>query len=140
MKILLAIDGSDFTEKMIAYVTYHPELFGANNQYTGLTVRTRVSGRVSSMVGKDTVEDYHRDEAEAVLAPARSAMAKAGLELQTMFRFGPLGETIAEVAAAGGHDLIVMGSHGHSSLTNLVMGSVATQVLKASKVPVLLVR
>jgi nucleotide-binding universal stress UspA family protein len=34
----------------------------------------------------------------------------------------------------------VMGSHGHGSIGNLVMGSVATQVLSHSKVPVLLVR
>lgn len=140
MKILLAIDGSEFTGKMIAYVTYHPELFGANNQYTGLTVRTPVSGRVRSMVGSETVDDFHSDEAEEVLAPARAAMAKAGLQLETMFKLGPLGETIAEAAEAGGYDLIVMGSHGHGSLVNLVMGSVATEVLKSSKVPVLLVR
>jgi nucleotide-binding universal stress UspA family protein len=140
MKILLALDGSAFTEKMIAYVTYHPELFGAANHYTGLTVRAQVSGRVKSMVGSDTVQDYHSDEAEEVLAPARSAMAKAGLQLETLFKLGPLGETIAEAAETGGFDLIVMGSHGHGSLANLVMGSVATEVLKASKVPVLLVR
>jgi len=140
MKILLAIDGSEFTQKMVAYVTYHPELFGANNQYTGLTVRTEISGRVRSMVGDATVEDFHSDEAEAVLAPSRGAMAKAGLQLETMFKLGPLAETIAEVAESGGYDLIVMGSHGHGSLANLVMGSVATQVLKASAVAVLLVR
>jgi nucleotide-binding universal stress UspA family protein len=33
-----------------------------------------------------------------------------------------------------------MGSHGHGTLGNLVMGSVATQVLAGCKVPVLLVR
>jgi len=37
-------------------------------------------------------------------------------------------------------DLVMMGSHGHSALGNLVMGSVATQVLAHCKVPVLLVR
>jgi nucleotide-binding universal stress UspA family protein len=36
--------------------------------------------------------------------------------------------------------LLVMGSHGHGTLGNLVMGSVATQVLAHCKVPVLLVR
>jgi nucleotide-binding universal stress UspA family protein len=35
---------------------------------------------------------------------------------------------------------VVLGSHGHSALGNLVMGSVATQVLAHCKVPVLLVR
>jgi len=33
-----------------------------------------------------------------------------------------------------------MGSHGHGSVGNLVMGSVATKALAACKVPVLLVR
>jgi nucleotide-binding universal stress UspA family protein len=33
-----------------------------------------------------------------------------------------------------------MGSHGHGSLGNLVMGSVATKVMAHTKVPVLLVR
>ena len=37
-------------------------------------------------------------------------------------------------------DLILMGSHGHGSLGNLVMGSVATKVMAHTKVPVLLVR
>jgi nucleotide-binding universal stress UspA family protein len=36
--------------------------------------------------------------------------------------------------------LVVLGSHGHSALGNLVMGSVATQVLAECKVPALLVR
>jgi len=36
--------------------------------------------------------------------------------------------------------LVVMGSHGHGSFGNLIMGSVATQVLANCKVPLLLVR
>ena len=38
---------------------------------------------------------------------------------------------------AGGFALVVMGTHGHTALGNLVMGSVATKVLAARKVPVL---
>jgi nucleotide-binding universal stress UspA family protein len=34
----------------------------------------------------------------------------------------------------------MMGSHGHGSVVNVVMGSVATKVLASCKVPVLLVR
>ena len=41
---------------------------------------------------------------------------------------------------AGEFDLLIMGSHGPGTLGNLVMGSVATQVIAQSKVPVLLVR
>ena len=47
---------------------------------------------------------------------------------------------IAKAAQDGSYDLVMMGSHGHGALTNLVMGSVATQVLAHCAVPVLLVR
>lgn len=48
-------------------------------------------------------------------------------------------ETILRVAAEG-HDLVVMGSHGHSRVHRALLGSTSERVLKASEVPVLLMR
>ena len=51
-----------------------------------------------------------------------------------------MGDTAAEIvrfAAEKGADLIVMGSHGHSGLLRVLMGSVAEQVVRSSPVPVL---
>ncbi len=62
------------------------------------------------------------------------------MQLKTVTKVGPAGETIAKVAESGKYDLIVMGTHGHGSLGKLVMGSVSTQVLANCQVPVLLVR
>ncbi len=53
---------------------------------------------------------------------------------------GSAGTLIGKLADTGKFDLLVMGSHGHSALGNLVMGSVTTQVLAHCKTPVLLVR
>ena len=53
---------------------------------------------------------------------------------------GSAGELIAKTAHAGKFDLVMMGSHGHSALGNLVMGSVATKVIAQCGVPVMLVR
>jgi len=53
---------------------------------------------------------------------------------------GPIAQTIAERADDGGYDLLIMGTRGHGALAKLVMGSVATQVLAQSKLPVLLIR
>jgi len=36
--------------------------------------------------------------------------------------------------------MIVMGSHGHTAIKNVVMGSVVTKVLALSSIPVLIVR
>lgn len=48
----------------------------------------------------------------------------------------------AEPAGAkqGEFDLLVMGSHGHGALGNLVMGSVATKVMATCTTPILIVR
>ena len=52
----------------------------------------------------------------------------------------PFEARLPKIAEEGKFDLIIMGTHGHGSLGKLVMGSVSTQVLANSQVPVLLVR
>ena len=42
MKILLAVDGSDYTKKMLAYLSTHAELLSPNNSYTLLTVQAQL--------------------------------------------------------------------------------------------------
>ena len=57
-----------------------------------------------------------------------------------MYAHGPAAEEIAAIAEAEKVDLIVMGTHGHPSLGNVILGSVASGVLARSKLPVLLIR
>lgn len=140
MNILLAVDGSDYTKKMLAYLTTHAELFGASNHYTVLTVQPALPPRVRAAVGKEVVNSYYADETEKVLAPVAKFLAHHDMSAKSEWKVGHAGETIAKFADAGSFDLLIMGSHGHTSLGNLVMGSVTTQVLAQSKVPVLLVR
>ncbi|MDB5884359.1 MAG: UspA domain protein [Polaromonas sp.] len=140
MKILLAVDGSPYTQKMLAYITTHGELFSPANEYTLLTVQPPLPPRARAAVGKDVVDSYYADETAKVMAPAAQYMAERKLQASSEWRVGHAGETIANFADQGQFDLLVMGSHGHGLFGNLVMGSVATQVLSHSKVPVLLVR
>lgn len=49
-------------------------------------------------------------------------------------------KVIEDVAATEKADLIVMGAYGHSRIRTLVIGSTTTAVLRACKLPVLLVR
>ncbi|MGH8848201.1 MAG: universal stress protein [Polaromonas sp.] len=140
MKILIPIDGSEYTRKMLAYLTTHEEMFGPGHEYTVLTVRPALPPRVRSAVGSAIVNGYYADEVEKIIAPACKFLLRRGIDAKSSWKVGPPGETISKFAHAGKFDLIVMGSHGHGALVNLVMGSVATQVLAHSKVPVLLVR
>lgn len=140
MKILLAVDGSGYTKKMLAYLATHDELFNTGNHYTLLTVNPQLPPRARAAVGKELVETYHREEAEKVLAPVTQFLVRHGIDAKSIAKVGHAGEVISKTADAGKFDLVVMGSHGHGTLANLVMGSVATQVLANCKVPVLLVR
>ena len=140
MKILLAVDGSAYTKKMLAYLVTHDETFSSSNDYTLFTAQPVLPPAARAAVGKDAVAKYHREEAENVLAPAGKFLLRHGIDARSAWKVGQAGETIAKFADAGKFDLLVMGSHGHGALVNLVMGSVATQVLAHCRVPVLMVR
>lgn len=141
MKILLAVDGSPYTKRMLAYVAAHDEWLGAHHDYTIVTVVPAVTPRAAGVLEKDVLKAYYEEEGEKVLKPVRSFFkrqvpAPARYELKA----GLAADQIAALAQKIKPDLLVMGSHGHGSLGNLVMGSVATKVMAQTKVPVLLVR
>lgn len=140
MKILLAVDGSAYSKKMLAYLSTHETLLNAGNTYTVFTSQPALPARARAAVGKEIVEQYYADECEKVLAPVSKFLLRHGIDAKSSWKVGTAGTTIAKVATDGKFDLVVMGSHGHSAMVSLVMGSVATQVLAHCKVPVLLVR
>ena len=84
--------------------------------------------------------NYYLDGYEKDMKPARQAMKAAKLDYTEALKVGNPGDEIAKLAQKGMFDMVVMGSHGRSLLRNLVLGSVATRVLAACKVPVLIVR
>lgn len=140
MKILLAVDGSAFTKKMLAYLTTHLEGFSGKNEFTVFTVQMPLPPRARAAVGTEVANSYYAEEAAKVTEPVLKFLARHGIEAKVMSKTGAPGELIAKAADTGGFDLVMMGSHGHSALGNLVMGSVATKVLANCKAPVLLVR
>lgn len=140
MKILLAVDGSPYTKKMLAYLTTHDEVFSGAKEVTLLTVQSPLPSRARAAVGKEIADGYYADEAEKITAPVVKFLQRHDMNPKVIHKVGSAGEMIAKAAEAGKFDLVMMGSHGHSALGNLVMGSVATQVLAHCKVPVLLVR
>ena len=139
MKILIAADGSKFTLHAVSYLVKHREQFG-EAQVTLLNIHLPVPGRAAAHLGRTVVQEYYSDECEKALAPARRALTKAGLAYTDTWKVGDPGDEIAEFATKGKYDLLIMGSHGHGLFVNLVLGSVATKVLAACKVPVLVIR
>lgn len=140
MKILLPVDGSEFTKRMLAYIAAHDDLLGPGHEYLAITAVPEIPHGAARFLERGTLDDYYRDHAEDVMHPVRAFAAQNRWNLKTEFRAGPAAEVISQAAKDAKVDLIVMGSHGHSAFGNVVLGSVATGVLARCKLPVLLVR
>jgi nucleotide-binding universal stress UspA family protein len=140
VKILLAVDGSRFTRHAVNYLTRHLRTFGARPQAHLIHVRVPIPGRAAVALGREIVHRYYRSEADKAFASARRMLDAAGIRYREILLVGDPGAEIARFARKEKFDLVLMGSHGHGLLANLVLGSVATKVLAHCRIPVLLVR
>ncbi len=140
MKVLLAVDGSDYTKRMLAYLAAHDELLGKRCDYVAVTVVASVPALAVQFLDSGAVSGYYTEEADKVLKPVEEFARMQGWALRAVRAHGHAAQTIAEMARDEKADLVVMGSNGLSTLGNIVMGSVATGVMARCTIPVLLVR
>ena len=80
MKILLAVDGSDYTGRMLSYLTAHKEWSGAGHDFTVFHVVLPVPHRAAAFAGPEVVHGYCEDDARMVLEPVRGLLARNGIE------------------------------------------------------------
>lgn len=141
MKILLAADGSEFTRRAASFVASNLAELSKPPEIHLLNVHAPIPvPRAASVAGSDVVDKYHKEECEAALAVAEGVFKGAGVKYQATWVVGKAGEEIAAYAAKHGMDLVVVGSHGHGALRTLALGSVADEVLRSAKCPVLVVK
>jgi len=140
MKILLAVDGSDYTNRMLSYLTAHKDWLGTGHAHTVFHTVLAVPHRAAAFAGPELVRGYYEDDARTVLEPIRAFLGEHDIDAAFVHKVGHPADEIAAYAEAGKFDLLVMGSHGHGGLKGLVLGSIATKVLARCAVPVLLVR
>jgi nucleotide-binding universal stress UspA family protein len=140
MRILLPVDGSDYTKRTLAYLAAHDELLGPGHEFIVFTAVTPIPAHATRFLERSTVDDYYREQAEQVLGPVRAFAMQQRWQIRETVAHGSAADAIATFAQAEKPDLIVMGSHGHSALGSMLLGSVASGVLARCKVPVLLIR
>lgn len=140
MKILLPVDGSPYTRRMLSYIAAHDELLGPGHEYTVFTAIAPIPPHAAGFLDRTVIDDYYREQADQVLQPVRAFAEQQRWTIHFAHAAGHAADAIARRAEADKSDLIVMGSHGHSSLGGMVLGSVANGVLARCKVPVLLIR
>lgn len=140
MRILVPLDGSDYSKRALAFLSTRSTLIGAEPEVHLLNVQPALARRAAAQLGRELTRRIYDSEADAVLAPARKSLAKSGISVETHVDHGHAAERIAAVADDVKADLIVLGAHGYSEFKGLLFGSVTHGVLARSKRPVLVVR
>jgi nucleotide-binding universal stress UspA family protein len=98
------------------------------------------SGDVPALKLQHTEEDLkaYREEMGGLLAKVRDKAPCA--QVEPLLKEGDVASVITGTAEETPCDLIVMGIHGKSRMTQLMMGSVAAEVTRKARCPVLTVK
>ncbi|MCU0952694.1 MAG: universal stress protein [Burkholderiaceae bacterium] len=140
MQVLVAIDASEASGKMVEYLLRHAPLFQAAQMtcvYIDPPSPLRAVGAFGADPGMPAVAP---GDPQAVIAPVLARLRAAGFTPALLLREGEPGPEIAQIAADGGFDLIVMGAGQRGLIRRKLLGSVAHTVLNQATVPVLIVR
>jgi len=138
-KILIATDGSEYTKNSIDY-----GLELAKNTQAELHVLYVIDTAAFASIPMDAAwesmyELLKKEGDEATRYAAEKAEAE-GLTVEKLTVEGHPAEEIIKYAEKNSMNLIVMGTLGKSGLDRFLLGSVAEKVVRASKIPVLIVR
>lgn len=139
-KILVPIDFSDFNQTVIAKALDYAKLTQADVFL--IHVATLDLGVIVSETGFTYLPELEdtalKEEAEQLEILQKEIQGK-GFNCQTIIKQGIPADIILDEANSISADLIVIGSLGHNTLYNILIGSVASEVIKNSKIPLLVI-
>lgn len=136
--IVIATDGSKNTQKAISYGIKIAKLSEA--KVYALHVIDIYSLSKSWTAGWETMYDVLKKEGQKATSKVKECGKALGIEVKEVLLEGHPGMEIIDFAEKNNIDLIVMGTLGKTGLDRFLMGSVAENVVRNSKVPVLVVR
>ena len=136
-RILIPLDRSDLAETIVPLLADLARGAGAGVRLLHVEpVPENVVSREGRLVAYAD-QEMERLEAES-LNHLKGVAARLGVPAECVVRFGDDADEILREAEADGADLVAVTTAGKSGLKRLVMGSVAEQVFRRARVPVLL--
>ena len=136
-RVLVPVDGSELATRALAYAL---DVHGDDD-----VTLLYVAGQASPMMGAATklalegdVDEAIAEEADGGFGPARELADDHGVAVATEIGLGKPASVIVEHATD--YDVVVLGSHNSSLRDRLLVGNVATKVVRNAPVPVTVVR
>lgn len=137
-KIMVATDGSELVKQAVETAIEISRLSGAKLYAVYVVVPTTHSSRDFGWE-KAAMEHFMR-EGKTATGFVEDAAKSVGVEVESVLLEGHPADKIVEFAEKQGIDMIVMGTLGKTGLDRFLLGSVAENVVRHSKTPVLVVR
>jgi nucleotide-binding universal stress UspA family protein len=119
-KVLVAYDGGASAMKAVDLIARSP-------LFQGLAVHVVTVGNASPEVTQG-------------LADAKALLNASGIDAETSVLPGQPETALAKLVEEAQFDMLVMGAYGHSRIRTLIIGSTTTAMIRACKVPVVLIR
>ncbi len=140
MRLLVPLDLSSATERVLATAIKLSRAMHA--QVWLLHVAAPEPDFVGYGAGSPTVRDQvaqeHREEHRQLQAHGQ-ALRDLGVDCTALLIQGPTVDTILREARRLEIELIIMATHGHGAVFDLIVGSVSHDVLRHAQVPVVMV-
>jgi nucleotide-binding universal stress UspA family protein len=119
-KVLVAYDGGASARKAVDHIARSP-------LFQGLSVHVVTVGTATPEVTKGLID-------------AHAMLKAAGIKAETSVLPGQPEAALGKLVEEAQFDMLVMGAYGHSRIRSLIIGSTTTAMIRACKVPVVLMR
>jgi len=142
--IMVPLDGSELAECVLPHV----EAIAGGCNVTNVTLIRTITPFHLYAYAEDKLpvnehkrlEALHMDKARVYLESIVARLKEKGITAQSKVLIGSEVNELVDYVAKNGVDLIVISTHGRSGISRWVWGSVADRLLRASCVPVMMVR
>lgn len=137
-RLLVGYDGSDQSRAALQYATGEwPDatyllVYVIDPTVAGFEARGPAAG--------EEWYESRRSDAERTLAEARETTANVTGRVETRVTVGSPATELVEVAEEWDADHVVVGSHGRTGVSRILLGSVAERIARSSPTPVTVVR
>lgn len=140
-RILIATDGSDKSRKAAQDAIELAKSLGASVIALYVVNEVVIASAVRQLgADRKDVETKLSASGQKAVDSIRKMGEDAGVPVDTIVRIGVPANDVIDVSGAEKADLIVMGSHGESGASKLLIGSVVQKVLYWATIPILVVR
>jgi nucleotide-binding universal stress UspA family protein len=138
--LLVAVDGSEHAEGAVRHAIDMTRRMPETRIVLVNVQPPAMSGEVSNLLTAEEVMAQHTEAGHKVLARAKALLEAAHVPYDAEIVIGTPADGIVECATRHGCDIIVVGASSHGRVHSLVLGSVASKIVRHADLPVTIVK